>query len=228
MKQIKKLLLIAMYSITTQLVGQTSVQPFEATIQYDDAQRPCIQVNLDPEPKTLKEAWKDYLKDNYDLKIRGIGFLTNKDLLSAEGVVMSQVSAKEMDFYTHIVENENGSEMKLFIRLGYDIYINPKNYPNEYAALQEVLESFIKFYVPKYMEQQIKDTEEAVKKLTHEKDDLSENIQEKSNEIDELKQEIREKEAELTTNQEALSLTERKLSNRKEKLERTRTALRKL
>lgn len=44
------------------LSGQDLI-PQDGTIEHNDKERPCLQVTIDPEPKTLKEAWRDYLKD---------------------------------------------------------------------------------------------------------------------------------------------------------------------
>jgi len=228
MKTIKATLFLAILLSVMQINAQSTIQPFDTTIDYDKAQRPCIQVNLDPEPKTLKIAWRDYLKDGYNFKLKGIGFLSNKDLLSAEEVTINQISSKVMDFYTHIVEDQNGSEMKIFVRHGYDIYVNEENYPNEYLAIREILESFMKYYLPKYYEQRLSDTEKRIKELTNEATDLKENIDDNDDKIEKLKKEIQKLEEEAKSNDELLKLTEIKLIRRKEKLERIRTQLRNL
>lgn len=209
-----------------QVNAQSSIQPFEAIIDFDKAQRSCIQVNLDPEPKTLKLAWSDYLKDNYDFKLKGIGFLSNKDLLSAEGVMVKQISSKEMDFYTQIIEDENGSEMKVFVRYGYDIYLTKENTPSDYEALTEILDSFLKYYLPKYYEGKVNDTEERIEKLTDETKDLKEDIVDDSSRIAKLKKEIADLEKELESNTELLEMANKKLMKRSEKLARIRNQLR--
>jgi prefoldin subunit 5 len=211
-----------------QVHAQTSIQSFEATIEYDKAQRPCIQVNLDPEPKTLKNAWKDYLKSNYDFKLKGIGFLRNKDLLSAEAIILKQVSSKEMDFYTHIVEDINGSEMKVFVRYGYDIYLTKELNPNEYEALTEMLDSFLKYYLPEYYETNVSDTKKRVKELTEESNDLQEKIGDNSKDIVKLNKEIEDLEEESKANNERLVVASEKLEKRSEKLEKIRAQLGKL
>lgn len=217
---------IAFFSLTS--YAQTSIQPFDATIVFKKEIQPCIQVNLDPEPKTLKKAWQSYLKTNYDINLKGVGMLSNKDLLSAEGVNIAQVSSKTMDFYTQIIEDKNGSEMKVFVRLGYDIAITEEKYPSEHIAVHEILESFIKFYLPTYYQEKINDTEKRVEKLTKEKEGLVKDIGAKTDEIAKLKMEITEKEDALSANKIALTETEEKLITRKEKLDRIRIQLRNL
>ena len=139
--------------------------PVESTIEFDKAQRPCLSVNLDPEPKTLKKAWRDYLKDNYDFKLKGIGFLRNKDLLSAEEIVVEELSSSQMDFYTKVIENESGSEMSVFVRYGYDIYISKSTHPDQFIKLKSMMEGFMKQYLPTYYAGQLKDTEKRVEEL---------------------------------------------------------------
>jgi len=208
--------------------AQTSIETYDSTIKFDKEQRPCLQLNLDPEPKTLKDAWRDYLKDNYDFKLKGIGFLSNKDLLSAEEIMVPQISSKTMDFYTNIEEDENGSEMKVFARHGYDIYISKKNYPDEYDVLREVIDGFIKQYLPTYYEGRVNDTEERIEKLQDETKDLKKEINNGTDSIAKLKKEIEDLEKKLETNNEALEVANKKLIKRNEKLERIKKQIRKL
>lgn len=226
MKILNVIFILATLLASMQIKAQTTIKSFEATIDYDKAQRPCIQVNLDPEPKTLKKAWSDYLKDNYDFKLKGIGFLSNKDLLSAEAIIVKQISSKEMDFFTHIVEDENGSEMKVFVRYGYDIFLTKENNPNDFDALTEILDSFLKYYLPKYYEGRVNDTEERIEKLTDETNDLKEDIRDDSSRIAKLKNEIGDLERELQSNNELLETANKKLTKRSEKLDRIRKQLR--
>jgi len=224
---IATILLATTFSIT-EVNAQASIQPTNSTINYDDAQRPCIKVNLDPEPKTLKSAWRSYLEENYDFKLKGIGFLSNKDLLSAEEIIVEQISSKSMDFFTQVIEDENGSEMKIFARHGYDIYLSEDNYPSEYEAINEILESFLKYYLPIYYASGIDDTEKRIAELSDESDDLEEEITDDSEKITELKEEIKELEENSKVNNKMLILANQKLAKRIEKLKRARIQLRTL
>lgn len=211
-----------------QVNAQALIQPFETTMNYDNGQRPCLQLNLDPEPKALKHAWRDYLKDNYNFKLKGIGFLRNKDLLNSDEIIVPQISSNAIDFFTHIVEDQNGSEMKVFVRHGYDIYISQENYPNEYAALKEILESFIKFYLPQYYEGKVIETEKRITKLTDETNDLQKEIADDSSRIVKMKKEITDFEKKLESNIERLEVKNKELIKRTEKLDKIRNQLREL
>src|SRR5690606_23968036 len=93
---------------------------------------------------------------------------TNKDLLYAEDVVIEKLSSKRMNFYTQIIENEIGSEMKVFASFGYDIYIDKNETPEEYKIMNRMLNEFLNSYLPNYYKDQVKDTEKKVKDLTKE------------------------------------------------------------
>lgn len=228
MKTIKVFILLVITLVSMQVSAQTPIQIFETTIEFDKGLRPCIQLNIDPEPNTLKKAWRDYLKDNYKLKLKGIGFLSNSDLLSEEEIMFTEVSSNTMDFYTQIIEDENGSEMKVFVRHGYDIYISKASNPGEYEALREVIESFIKFYLPIYYEGRVDDTENRIKKLIDETKDLQGDITDNATRIDKLKKEIEDLEKELKANTVQLELAKRKLTKRNEKLDRIKNQLKKI
>ncbi|HLV40729.1 MAG TPA: hypothetical protein VKY37_00490 [Brumimicrobium sp.] len=94
MKKINYLLQISF--VTILMFGFTDVSlaqdpiPKDGFIEHNGGNRPCLYVNLDPETKPLKKAWKSFLKDNYDFKIKGIGFLSNKDLLYKEDVIIEK------------------------------------------------------------------------------------------------------------------------------------------
>lgn len=106
-------------------------------IEYDKKLRPCLSTSIDLEPKTVKKAWYSYLKKNYKVKLSGIGFLSNKELLTGEKVKIPVISNKQIDFFTNVTESSTGSDMKVFVAFGYDIFISPEKYPVEYDALKK-------------------------------------------------------------------------------------------
>jgi len=206
-------------------VSAQNVVPKDGKIEHNDNNRPVLVVNLDPEPKPLKKAWKSFLKDKYDFKIKGIGFLRNKDLLYAEDVVIEKISSKRMNFYTQIIEDEVGSEMKVFGSFGYDIYIDKNETPEEYKVMTNMLNEFLKSYLPDYYKDQVKDTEKKVKKLSKAVKGLNKDISKNSDEIEDLQEEIEDLTKESEEKSKALEVANTKLSERKEKLERINSQL---
>lgn len=218
-------LLALMFFTLNNSVYAQAVTPKDGIIMHNKSQRPSIFVNIDPEPKPLKKAWKSFLKDNYDFKIKGIGFLSNKDLLYAEDLVIEKISPKRMNFYTKIVENEVGSEMTVFGSFGYDIYIDKNETPEEYKMMNQILNEFLNSYLPNYYKNQVKNTEKKVKKLSKEVKGLNKDISKNNKKTKKLAKEIEELTKEAAEKEEELETATIKLKERKSKLERIKKKL---
>jgi len=218
-------LLALMFFTLNNSVYAQAVTPKDGIIMHNKSQRPSIFVNIDPEPKPLKKAWKSFLKDNYDFKIKGIGFLSNKDLLYAEDLVIEKISPKRMNFYTKIVENEVGSKMTVFGSFGYDIYIDKNETPEEYKVMNQMLTEFLNSYLPDYYKNQVKDTEKKVKKLSKEVKGLNKDISKNNKKTKKLAKEIEELTKEAAEKEEELETATIKLKERKSKLERIKKKL---
>ena len=203
-----------------------------ATIKHDKAERPCIMVAIESEPKVLKEAWHDYIKDNYDIKLKGIGFLANKDLLDAEKVLFKAISDKEMNFYTFFDEKKDKTEMYVFASLGYDIYLDRGEYPQEYRAMRNIVDKFVSEYVPSYYQQQVTESQELLSSLEKEISNLMGDISNNQKEIeknlraiDKLKDKNKDLSSELDKKQDRLKEVQQLLEQRQEKLKEAKKEL---
>lgn len=199
------------------------IEPQNATIMHDDKLRSCIVVSLDPNPDQLKEAWRDYLNDTYGFKLKGIGFLQNKDLMSAEEVTIKKISSDKMEFYTNIVENELGSEMKVFASFGENKYINRENMSKEYKALNKIVDDFLKVYLPTFYNQMLEDTTKNFEDLNEEVADLNEEIVDDTERIEKLKKEIEDLNDNIDSNKETLEETKKTLTATEKKLARIKS-----
>lgn len=165
----------------------------EGTYMRNEVNRPGIRVTLKPQPKAVKKAFKDYLKKNYDVKLDGIGFLTNKDELYAENVAFEEVSPKSMSIYAEIVsaENDDYTQMTVYGALGYDIYLAPNGrYEVEFDRMKTVVEKFLNHYLVDYYEAQVEKAAERLEDVKDETTDISSNIDDNKEEIEDLRKAI--------------------------------------
>jgi hypothetical protein len=143
-----------------------------SVITYENANRPCFTVKYDASPKTVKKAWDDYFKKTYDVKVKGIGFLTNKEIITATDISLVAVSEKRMNMYAGVVDAPGDrSELSYFMSFGYDFFIGPENYPAEFTAMKKILNDFsVEFLTEFYgdeasrMTSEIKGLEKDIKK----------------------------------------------------------------
>ncbi len=208
------------------------VEITNSSIKHEKAERPCILVELEAGPKTVKGAWKDYLQDKHDVRLKGFGFLANKDLLDAEEVQFEAITGKAMNFYTHFDEKKDKTRMCVFASLGYDIYLNPGEYPKEYRAMRKIVDNFISDFVPRYYEQQVEESEEQVSDLEAEiknlKNDISDNekeIDDNLKEVEKLKKENITLSADLDKKENRLREVEQLLQQKQKKLKAAKKEL---
>lgn len=181
-------------------------------IDYEGTTYPCIRVMLEAGTDQVKDAWDDFIKDKYDVKMRGYGFLANKDVLRAEKAEFKAISGKQLDFYTKVVENGDKTSMSVFASFGYDIHVGPESYPQEYAAMKNVLQSFLDQFIPNYYNGQISIVKDKLKDLEKEEDDMKKELKENEKEIkelskrnEEIEQALKEKEREIDTAKDQLN-----------------------
>lgn len=167
MKKIKLLLfLTVLFSI--KLTAQT-YRIDSTNISFENKLRPCFAVSYDADPKTVKKAWSKFLDKNYKIKTKGIGLLTDKDLISARDVTISSISDKRMDMYASITDISGGSNMKYFMSFGYDFFIGPDNYPKEFEGMKKLLNDFSVGFLNKYYGDE---TSQILKQIKHYERDL--------------------------------------------------------
>lgn len=190
----------------------------QGTIVHNKDTRECVLVQLEPEPKEVKEAWRDYVKDRYDVKLKGIGFLSNKDVLSAEEVSIPEITDRKFHLYTEVVSRQQGSQMCVFAAFGPDMYINSEQYNMEFRRLENMVESFLGIYLPDHYLELVNESQEAVDDLIDEQRDLEDDIKDNKEKIAKLTKENEEKARRIEEIQTELRDTRAILEARREKL----------
>lgn len=176
----KQYFILSLVLACLQLTAQT-YRIDTATITFEKQQRPCFTVKYDASPKAVKKAWDDYFKKTYDVKVKGIGFLTNKEVITATDITLLPVSEKRMNLYASVVDAPGDrSELSYFMSFGYDLFVGPQDYPAEFTAMKKILNDFsVEFLTDFYyaeasrmtgeiksLEGDIKDNNKSIKKNT--------------------------------------------------------------
>ena len=190
------------------LIGQKLVVSDEV-IRYEDQDRMSIQVNLDPEPKAIKDALDDFMDDQYNVNLKGFGFLANKDVLSAEQVSLPQVSEKAFDLYFRVVKNVDGSQLNAFASFGYDVHINPEKYPEAYQELKNIVNHFLNSFLPDYYSGKVEATREFITDLQKDQEEMLEQTEQNKKALDEAATQLKVQQTELTDIRKLLPESER-------------------
>jgi hypothetical protein len=64
-----------------------------STLEYDGEERPCITLRLAPDTKEVKKAWEDFVKKEYKIKLKGLGFLVLYELRNQGHLLLQRLIA---------------------------------------------------------------------------------------------------------------------------------------
>lgn len=213
---ILKLTVFIFFTIIGQNMFSQNLKLQNTETEFNKNNYPCIEVVIEPNPDEVKDAWEDYMKDNYDVKMKGNGLFTNKDVLRAEQVKINIISNKELDFYTRIVKEAERTKMCVFGSFGYDIPISKKEYPNEFEAMEAMTKRFLKDYLPNYYEEWIDHAQDKLADLEDDRKDMNKKMEKNIKEIEKLTQENEELKEKLSKNNSSIIETTSKLALKKQ------------
>lgn len=143
MYKMKTIKIILFFVMTISMHAHAQTYKIDTSkITYENKLRPCFNVKYDASPVTVKKAWDKFFKKYYSVKVKGIGFLTNKDILSGTDITIADISDKRMNIYARITDVAGGSELSYFMSFGYDFFIGPDEYPKEFAGMKKILNDF--------------------------------------------------------------------------------------
>ena len=211
--KLQSLLTLIIAGMAFSFASAQTLQFEDTQVTYDKTTYPAIQVTLSPSPETVRDEWKDYLKKYHDVKLKRGGLFASNDVIMAEEVDFDQVSPKAMNFYTKFEDVGDETRMYVFGTLGYDIYVNPMDYPREYNNMYVVVDNFLNQFLPDYYQNKIDNTLDLVEDLEEDKTDMEKDIADKKAkieknlkeneelraEIEELEQQVEQKAGEIET-----------------------------
>jgi len=222
----KKIFLLSVFIYFFSFIGKSQIFNIaNATAVNDDKARPCITVTFEPSASEAKKAWKSYLKKKYDLKLKN----DKGDDIKAEEAVFPAVTSRTMDFYTRFKKDKdnNTTQMNVFIKFGYDIYLNQTDNPSEYSSLMSIIKDFsVEFLRTHYNEQltelnkELAKTEKEKINTVKENESLASDIEKNKQTIEDLKKENEEKAAKIETNKEKVETLAEELVKKKEEIQK--------
>ncbi len=217
-----KYLLLATLSLLTIALHAQEFTFNDSTIEYEDEMIQSIHVTLTPEVSTIKDKFEDWMDDNYEVDLDGKKLLFfNKDVMSAEGVVIPKITSTKIDLHVKVDETQNGkTDLNVFASLGYNNWLSESEYPYEYMQLKEIVQEFITEYLPKYYLNDVDEKKEKLKDLNNKAEDLDQEMASNIVEIEKLKKENIELMKKMQSNQKQIRKSESQLKLSKSKFEK--------
>lgn len=163
-------------------VNSATAQLYEVrpgTVRFEKKERDAVKVQVDGTAAWTRDFWQSWLKDTYNIKLKGGGVLGvgKKDVMEAKQTQVSSVSGKLLDLYSNVTSpTDSTTELSVWAALGPDTFLHPDNTVSEYAALRNMVQSFATAARLKAYKEQIELAEKHLKDSEKEKEDLNKDI----------------------------------------------------
>ncbi len=155
MKKITTIIVILCFSLYAS--AQTNyIKNSETQILIDGIAINVISSELFGNTEDVQDEWKSYIKDQLDANMK------EKDgVFTLKEVQVNNIINKRADLLAYIYAYNNKVSFNFTLKLGYDIYLNSTDYPEEFTKANAFVTRFISLYYTEYLPKKIKDLNKA-------------------------------------------------------------------
>lgn len=176
-----KTILIAISFFFLNLLGYTQESLLnyrETSILIEGIQSNVGQTHLTGELDNIKKTWQKYMKSQLETKMD-----EETGLLILRKTVINQITDKRGDLMVYLYNEEQKVTLNVAYKLGYDVYLNSKQFPDEGKRMQEFIEAFTYEYYDAFLPDYIKSKEKGLKVLLKEKKKAAKRIKKSQKKI---------------------------------------------
>jgi uncharacterized coiled-coil protein SlyX len=118
-----------------------------------------------------------FAKDEFDAKLK-----KEDNLLIAKEITIGSITDKRGDLIIYSYNDEKNSVLNMAFKVGYDIYLNSKQFPAETEKLKDLFKYFLSKYYQSFLPKYIKEKQKNLKEYTKQKVKAEKVIQSKEKE----------------------------------------------
>lgn len=203
------LFLLLSFSVSAQ-VGRIS----STSLTYEKSQVDALTVTIQPERKDAQKAFDDWIDDRYDINMKGGGLFGDKNIRSAEAIIIPQISPDNITLFTKTETRGGETRMSIFVSKGLGNYLESSE-TLAFSGLENLFDDFLSNYLPEYHAERVAEAQEVLEELREEYADTEKDIAKNDEEIEELEQENAELRNTLSTLSRKVKEAERNLNRRK-------------
>ncbi len=113
--------------------------------------------------KDIQKAWESYIKEQLDVK-----FQEKNGVLFIEETVINKITDKRGDVISYLFVFDSKVSFNFAYKLGYDVYVNSTDYPDEFAKEVDFINHFLAVYYDNFLPKRIKEVKKEQKNLLKE------------------------------------------------------------
>lgn len=151
-------------SFTFHSIAQSSLLNYQETsMLIDGVQATVGQTQLNGELADIQKNWQKYIKTQLGEKMdeETPAWIIRK-------CVLNQVTDKRGDLMLYVFTEEEKVTLNVAYKLGYDVYLNAKQFPEEAEKMKDFVYNFVYEYYDAYLPDYIKSKEKGLKVLEKE------------------------------------------------------------
>lgn len=114
--------------------------------------------------KKVKKYWIEFVKKHLQKTMK-----ENDGVLVTPQSVVNQITDKRGDLMTYIYNKDNQVSLNMAYKLGYDVYLNSAQFPEEFEKMKEFMVFFVSNYYNNFLPGYIKQKEKSLKVLEKER-----------------------------------------------------------
>ncbi len=111
----------------------------ESTTIIDGFESPAFTIYFEDEIPEMEDAWKDYLKSNYNVKLRN-----TRGFLKAEEVSLPEISNKAVTLYSLFEAKRPLPKFLVAVAVSRDTFISASSHPKEVSNVKTMMIKFVK------------------------------------------------------------------------------------
>lgn len=160
----KKITSIIFLLAFTTLYAQESLLNFqEENILINGVSVNVGKVLLTGDVNQVTKSWSSFVKKQIKEKVR-----EDDGILTVKETVVNQITDKRGDLMTYIFNKDNSVSFNIAYKLGYDVYLNSGQYPEEFNRLKDFTNHFVYNYYNDFLPKHIKSKSKELKTLKKE------------------------------------------------------------
>lgn len=208
MKNLVLLVLVVSFGIST--YGQ-DISVSHAKISVSDVTADVWSASLNDDMSFYEETFEDFTKQEFGTRSSNDG--KSEEIL--EKISLPQVTDKRGDLRLAFYTDGGQNRMGLSFFLGYDVWINPHDYPEEMVRLRQFTRDYLRYHYMHYYNNMIDEDMKQIK-------DYEKSIEKSEKSIENMRSQIASNEEKLNseTNSNRRDRMERKNQQNAEDIER--------
>lgn len=220
----RSLIIIAVLSCSLSLNAQINIST--SSLMVDKKSVPALETQIELSVDASRDYFEDFMKERYDARVKGNGFLSGNKTLTVEQQTLSSIHENAIDMFIDFKEiTEKQSKMFLAARNGYDLYFDSNYAADSRDRLKDLMRSYEDYALQRHYQSILEEEQDLLENLLKTQKKKEKDISKNEKDIANNLKENQKLEKENDKLRQELETSQKKLEEVKENLKAVKTKL---